>query len=221
MKVIGNFLKFTRKLKRSCKLNLWRSFLLVETICFSGNCFFELKLYSFQGKPFLQWEPFLLVETIPFSGSHSFQKKLFLLVEAIPFGGSYSSQWKSFLLVEAIFFINLMLFKDQLIAISKYLCKPCVDQVYYSDNISKISLQYLFSTKIIVMRTDLFWTLQERCRKQPSGNAFPKQMPFQPILDFDNKLMQGIKNIFKFFEDINEGVQFGFIKLLLFNLYIF
>ena len=35
-----------------------------------------------------------------------------------------------FLLVEAIVFINFVVFKDQLIAISEYLYMPCADQVY-------------------------------------------------------------------------------------------
>ena len=37
----------------------------------------------------------------------------------IPFGGSHSFQWKT------VFFINFMVFKDQLIAISEYLYTPC------------------------------------------------------------------------------------------------
>ena len=44
--------------------------------------------------------------------------------------GVHSFLWKPFILVEAIVFIDFMVFKDQLIAISKYLHTPCVDQVY-------------------------------------------------------------------------------------------
>ena len=32
------------------------------------------------------------------------------------------------------------------------------------------------------------------CRKQPSRDAVPKKMLFQPILDFDNKLKEGTEN---------------------------
>ena len=42
----------------------------------------------------------------------------------------HSFWWKPFRLVEAIVFINFMVFKDQLIAISEYLRTPRVDQVY-------------------------------------------------------------------------------------------
>ena len=42
----------------------------------------------------------------------------------------HSFWWKPFRLVEAIVFINFMVFKDQLIAISEYLYTPCADQVY-------------------------------------------------------------------------------------------
>ena len=31
-------------------------------------------------------------------------------------------------------------------------------------------------------------------RKQPSRDALPKEMFFQPILDFDNKLKEGIES---------------------------
>ena len=31
---------------------------------------------------------------------------------------------------------------------------------------------------------------------------------FNPILDFDNKLMEGTKNFCQFLEDINKGVRF-------------
>ena len=36
----------------------------------------------------------------------------------------------AFLFVEAILFMTFMVFKDQLIAISRYLYMPCVDQLY-------------------------------------------------------------------------------------------
>ena len=44
-------------------------------------------------------------------------------------GVVHSFWWRPFLLVEATVFINFMVFKDQLIAISEYLYTPCVDQV--------------------------------------------------------------------------------------------
>ena len=57
----------------------------------------------------------------------------------MPFGTPvHSFCWEPFLLVEAIVFIDFMVFKDQLIAISQYLYTPCVDQVYQSDNIAEI-----------------------------------------------------------------------------------
>ena len=34
----------------------------------------------------------------------------------------------------------------------------------------------------------------KECEKQPSRDALPKQMLFQPILDFDNKLKEGTEN---------------------------
>ena len=52
----------------------------------------------------------------------------------------------AFLLVEAIVFINFVVFKDQLIAISEYLYAPCADQVYYSDK-----RQYLKASIILFL----------------------------------------------------------------------
>ena len=42
----------------------------------------------------------------------------------------HSFWWKPFRLVKAIVFIDFMVFKDQLIAVSEYLYTSCVDQVY-------------------------------------------------------------------------------------------
>ena len=43
------------------------------------------------------------------------------------------------------------------------------------------------------MRTVLFRTLKQRCRKQPSGDALLKKISFRHILDFDNELMEDTK----------------------------
>ena len=69
----------------------WKSFPLVEAVCFSVNCFL-----SFQQESFLQRKP------LTFSGSNSFQWKLLLLIDGISFTASYSFYWKPFILVEAI-----------------------------------------------------------------------------------------------------------------------
>ena len=113
---MANSLKFTKDLKRQCQLNLWRPFLLAEAICFRRKRSIQLKLYSFQRKPFH------LVEVISSRGGHSFQwkaffqRKPFLLVrifpvvktlpsvEVAPLFKNYSFQWKPLLLVETIFY---------------------------------------------------------------------------------------------------------------------
>ena len=56
----------------------------------------------------------------------------------------------------AIVFIDFVVFKDHLIAISRYLHTPCADRsadqvyYYYCDNISEISLFYFWN--IIIMK---------------------------------------------------------------------
>ena len=61
-----------------------------------------------------------------------FSKKEVVIYEilSLTIAPVYSFWWKPFLLLEAIVFIDFMVFKDQLIAISEYLYTSCVDPVY-------------------------------------------------------------------------------------------
>ena len=112
-----------------------KSFLLLETIPFSGRYFVQFRLYvlreavalsgsrSFQGKSLFYWKSSLLLENVPFSGSHSFWT-LFVLVEGIHFNGSSS------------FYLNLFrLFGVNIFSGSRSLqWKPCyiVKAVHFS-----------------------------------------------------------------------------------------
>ena len=82
----------------------------------------------------------------------------------------HSFLWKRFLLVKAIAFINFIVFKNQLIAISKYLYTPYVDQVYKSNNIWEIWLYY-FSTNIAIMRLILFQNFKRKMTEVAIGRC--------------------------------------------------
>ena len=59
------------------------------------------------------------------------------------------------------------------------------------------------------IRTVLF----QKFKRKDVGSSHREMLPrnrcsFNPILDFDNKLTEGIKKICKLFEDLSKGIQF-------------
>ena len=86
-----------------------------------------------------------------------------------------------------------MVFKDQLIAVSRYLYTTCILKYI------KVTLFRYFSKNVVIMKH-----VRSSHREMLSRN----RCSFNPILDFYNKLMEGTKNFCKLLEDWSKGVQF-------------